>query len=89
MGFGMHHVRHRLNAAARRARRVTGAVDRGITTAAQAAIRTAQTVDHAVSRTRPLYAGARPVLHHLGVDTSHVDRALNQYDSIRRAVVGR
>lgn len=87
MGFGMH-VRHRLNAAARHARRVAGVVDRGVTHAARAAIQTAQAVDHAVSRVRPLYAGARPVLQHLGVDTSHADRALNQYDSIRRAVTG-
>ena len=58
------------------------AVDDGITNAARA-------VDHVVSQARPLYAGARPVLHHLGVDTSHADRALNQYDSIRRAITGR
>ena len=87
MGF-QQHARRALAGAAYHARRAAAAVDRGITHVARATVHAAQAVDQAVTTARPIYAGARPILHHLGVDTSGADRVLNQYEGIRRAVTG-
>ena len=35
---------------------------------------------------RPVYEGAKPVLHHAGVSTAVADKALATYDGICRAV---
>ena len=88
--MGLHqHLRRTLNSAAYRARRFAHAVDRGVTHAARATVHAARVVDRAVTTVRPYYAAGRAILNHAGVDTSAADRVLNQYDSIRRAVVGR
>ena len=43
-------------------------------------------IDHAINTARPVYEAARPALHHYGVNTAIVDKSLNTYDGIRRAI---
>ena len=39
-----------------------------------------------IDTARPVYEAGKPVLHHLGINTAIADKALNQYDGIRRAL---
>jgi len=63
------------------------AVDRTVDRVHRAAEKTAHVVDKVHGYARPVYNFARPLLHHHGIDTTIADRALSNYDAIRRGVI--
>ena len=63
------------------------AVDRTVDRVHRAAEKTAPVVDTVHGYARPVYNFARPLLHHHGIDTTIADRALSNYDAIRRGVI--
>ena len=81
------HARRAIHTVHRAAEKTRDAVDRTVDRVGRVVEKTAHAVDRVHGHVRPVYNFARPFLHHHGIDTSIPDRALSNYDAIRRSVI--